>query len=218
MDKTPYQIFPDLSPDEYEALKADIAEHGVLVPVEYDEAGNILDGHHRVRACEELGRTAWPRVTREGMTDVQKRNHVRALNVLRRHLDKEALREQWAAMRTDGMSYRQIAEASGVDPMTVHRGVAFATPEAPARVIGKDGKSYPAQNNRDDEDYEPEHEVITKDSVCKSIAHVSHNSGDNEWYTPAEIVAAARDVLLETKWKSAKSPKSRSRTSTAASI
>ena len=37
-----YQLFPDLSPSEYEALKADIAENGVLVPVEYDEDGNIL--------------------------------------------------------------------------------------------------------------------------------------------------------------------------------
>jgi len=40
-----YQIFPNLAPDEYEALKADIKARGVRVPVEYDEAGAILDGH-----------------------------------------------------------------------------------------------------------------------------------------------------------------------------
>ncbi len=33
---------------------ADIAARGVQVPVEYDEHGNILDGHHRVCACQEL--------------------------------------------------------------------------------------------------------------------------------------------------------------------
>ena len=49
-----YQIMPPLTAAEYAALKADIAEHGVLVAVEMDEEGNVLDGHHRVRACQEL--------------------------------------------------------------------------------------------------------------------------------------------------------------------
>ena len=44
-----YQFLPDLTSDEYEALKADIRERGVMVPVELDEAGHILDGHHRVQ-------------------------------------------------------------------------------------------------------------------------------------------------------------------------
>lgn len=43
----PYQIMPDLTPEEYEALKADIQANGVLIPVEVDEEGNILDGYHR---------------------------------------------------------------------------------------------------------------------------------------------------------------------------
>lgn len=59
-----YQIMPDLTPDEYAALKADIAARGVLVPIEYDESGHILDGYHRVRICNEIGITAW--LTRRG--------------------------------------------------------------------------------------------------------------------------------------------------------
>lgn len=47
-------LLPCLSEGEFEALKADIAARGVQVPVEYDEHGNILDGHHRVCACQEL--------------------------------------------------------------------------------------------------------------------------------------------------------------------
>ena len=50
-----YQVMPPLSPEEYAALKADIATRGVLFPVEYDEDGNILDGHHRVKACGGWG-------------------------------------------------------------------------------------------------------------------------------------------------------------------
>ncbi len=44
-----FQFLPELAPDEYEALKADIRTNGVLVPVEVDEHGTTLDGHHRVR-------------------------------------------------------------------------------------------------------------------------------------------------------------------------
>jgi ParB-like chromosome segregation protein Spo0J len=45
-----YQVLPPLSDEEYQALKEDMAENGMLVPVVQDTAGNIIDGHHRVRA------------------------------------------------------------------------------------------------------------------------------------------------------------------------
>ena len=86
-----YQVMPALTPIEYEALKADIAKRGVLVPVEVDENGDMLDGHHRVKAWQELRSEGvnlpdYPRLIRSGLTEEQKRNHARSLNVLRRHL------------------------------------------------------------------------------------------------------------------------------------
>jgi len=80
------QVLPTLSGEEYQALKADIAARGVQVAVEYDEAGDILDGHHRVRACTELGIKKWPRVTRLGLTLKQKTEHALKLNLLRRQI------------------------------------------------------------------------------------------------------------------------------------
>ena len=50
-----FQVMPPLADDDFAALKADIQANGVLIPVEVDEDGNVLDGHHRVRACNELG-------------------------------------------------------------------------------------------------------------------------------------------------------------------
>ena len=43
--KPKYQFFPDLPPEEYESLKADVAVHGIQYAVIQDEKGNTLDGH-----------------------------------------------------------------------------------------------------------------------------------------------------------------------------
>lgn len=120
-----YQVMPDLTPIEYEALKADIEERGVLVPVEVDETGAILDGHHRVKAWQELRNEGvnladYPRITRKGLTEEQKRNHARSLNVLRRHLSREQRDEVMRAMRRDGATYQEIAAAVGVSVGTAH--------------------------------------------------------------------------------------------------
>lgn len=41
----------------------------------------------------------------------------------------------------------------------------------------------------------PEPLLPTKDDIQKAKAHVAHNSGENEWYTPAVFVESARAVL-----------------------
>ena len=38
-----YQCMPDMLPFQFEALKLDIEEQGVLAPIDIDEKGNILD-------------------------------------------------------------------------------------------------------------------------------------------------------------------------------
>lgn len=142
-----YQLFDNLTEAEYQALKDDIKQRGVLVPIEYDDKGNILDGHHRLKAWNELRSEGFDipqfaSITRYFEDEAQKRNHIRALNIIRRHLTKEQRAAQWIAMRQDGMSYRAIAETSGVSQPTVMRhiensGVTNVTPE---KVTGKDGK------------------------------------------------------------------------------
>lgn len=236
-----YQVMPALTPIEYEALKADIAERGVLVPVEVDENGDMLDGHHRVMAWQELRSEGvnlpdYPRLIRSGLTEEQKRNHARSLNVLRRHLSPEQQRQVMQAMRADNMSIRQIMDATGKSYGSVYRAVSGDSIESPEFVTGKDGKQYPAQqqpkpeapptmfestvptwtngtNVEDDEDeYIPEptrtfvvlDEWGTQETIRveedEEIAvvkrpHVVNNSGNNEWYTPEEYIAAARNVL-----------------------
>lgn len=47
-------LFPDMQPGDYEDLKQDIALRGVREPV-WIYKGQIIDGRHRARACDELG-------------------------------------------------------------------------------------------------------------------------------------------------------------------
>ena len=141
-----YQLLPPLSEEEYAALKEDIAKRGVLVPVEYDEDGNILDGHHRVRACEELGIKNWPSIVRIGMSEDEKAEHVLKLNIARRHLPKEWKQEKAKELREQGWSYRRIANILGVDHATIIGWLRDSGGEnsPPEVVTGADGKQYPA--------------------------------------------------------------------------
>lgn len=108
----PFQLLPPLSPDDYERLKADIAERGIMVPVEVDEDGEILDGHHRLQIARELDIDC-PRVVRPGMAEHEKRLHAVALNLARRHLTDAQKVLLGAAIEPDvaERSKRRMAEA-----------------------------------------------------------------------------------------------------------
>src|SRR5262249_60791522 len=80
---------PDMSPAEFEA-KADIVERGVVVPIDVDESGEILDGHHRYRAWAELHKNEPPpTIVRDGLSEAEKRAFARKNNIL------EKCRRQW---------------------------------------------------------------------------------------------------------------------------
>lgn len=116
-----YQLLPPLSAEEYASLEASIIAHGVLVPVEYDEDGEILDGHHRVAICESLGLVDWPRFVRKGLSEIDKRKLARELNISRRHLttaQKQAIIAD-QLRDTPSISSRAIAAMLGVHHSTV---------------------------------------------------------------------------------------------------
>ncbi len=160
----PFQLLPALDKEQYHALKADIALRGVMVPIEYDEAGAILDGHHRARACEELGIKEWQSIIRYDMTPEQKEEHVLKLNLARRQLTPDQKRGLAVTLRQRGWSQTRIADVIGVTKQAISiwlnlvdtidtSGVKFLTPENspdeqqapvfPNKVLGKDGKLYP---------------------------------------------------------------------------
>jgi ParB-like chromosome segregation protein Spo0J len=144
-DKNQYQLFPPLSDEEFTALKADIAERGVQVPVVKDEAGNILDGFHRVRACEELGIKDYPILRPLNLSHEQKLEYALNINLLRRHLTPEQRQEIVLKLKQEGWSNRRIADKLTVDPKTVRNDLSGGEYSPPEAVQGKDGKSYPSK-------------------------------------------------------------------------
>ena len=166
-----YQPFHDLPASQYEALKADIAERGVLIPIVVDENDTTIDGHQRRRAAAEAG-VECPRQVVDGLNDDEKQGLAIALNAFRRHLSGVERSQAIKKLRALGLSTRQIADQIGKHQSTVVRalnqGDASASPDdsespettesddsggatrneippQPKKVTGKDGKSYPAQ-------------------------------------------------------------------------
>jgi hypothetical protein len=144
-----YQVLPEMSPEQFAALKADIAERGILHPIDVDENGVRLDGHHRGRAADELGITDIPTIVRLGLSETEKRTFARKSNTLRRHLTNGQFSQLVADQLRDTphWSNSRMAHELGVDDKTVAtvRASLEATSEIPKldRLVGLDGKARP---------------------------------------------------------------------------
>ena len=121
-----YQLLPPLSQDEYESLKTSIAKYGVLVPVEVDESGNVLDGHHRIEICNELGLNDWPTVTKTFGSEEEKQAYIYMVNLARRQLSRDQLKEireeqrQLALLfKRQGKRQNEIGGLLGVSQSTI---------------------------------------------------------------------------------------------------
>ena len=113
-----YQFLPSLSLDEYEALRESIREKGVIEAVITDENGNIIDGHHRVKACAELG-IEYPTRVIEGLSEEEKQDLSLELNMHRRHLTKEQKKELAVGLRVQGWTQERIGKSLGTPRTTI---------------------------------------------------------------------------------------------------
>lgn len=131
----------------------------------------IIDGVTRARIAIELGLPV-PTDDQGELTDAEAQQMAEDLNVHRRHLTphqyNEYLNRQIARKRFQGQSVRKIAGDLGIPLATTHRmmtaqyvkGQVFHSgtppddeedenedeyPPSPSRIIGADGKSYPAR-------------------------------------------------------------------------
>ncbi len=152
MNAPAFQLLPELRPEEYADLKADIGEHGVTAPVVIDaDSGQVLDGHHRVRAWTELRAEGvkvpdYPREVRRFESDEDRVHFVLAANLFRRHLTRTQRAEIATRLRERGWSLRRVSDTLGVHHETVRRDVGIvANATIPERVERKGGGTYPAR-------------------------------------------------------------------------
>lgn len=89
------EAFPALSESDYQTLKADIAENGLLEPIWIDPKKRVIDGRHRLRACRELKITPEFQETEYEETDIP--GIVVGLNLRRRHLNET--QRAWVAAK-----------------------------------------------------------------------------------------------------------------------
>ncbi len=114
------QPMPQLTPEQRDALRADIAANGVLVPVVKDQYGRILDGNNRAAIAAELG-LDYPVTVFKVKDDRDAYDRAVSLNCARRHLSREQTRSLIASeiRRCPEDSDRAIARRVGCSPSTV---------------------------------------------------------------------------------------------------
>jgi hypothetical protein len=103
-------------------------------------------------------RRDYPHIIRPGLSEPEKRAHVRAISLLRRHLTQSQKRDLIADQlrETPEQSDRQIADTLRVSPTTV--GTVRDKLQAGVQIghldhrVGKDGKRYPSVFARNEKD------------------------------------------------------------------
>lgn len=146
-------LLPDLTPDEFAELKADIQDRGIQVPIMLAVAGDdgetttydVIDGQHRLKAACELGITfddlRWQLVTG---TPEELAALAFDLNVKRRQLTKAQRNQSAVKLRQAGLSYRDIADRLKASHETIRRAVKASDATQPETITGKDGKTHKA--------------------------------------------------------------------------
>ena len=216
-------LIPPLQHEELQLLEQSIIEEGCREPLTvWAEAGILLDGHNRFDICTRLGLAYELRElsfdSREAAFDWMDRNQLGRRNLTPLGLSMLRGRIYERTKKPEGGSgsnqYRRKDEQLGQNVPVAKTDTAAALAEdlgVTDRTIKRD-----AQLVRAVESLKPtvpdivqrvmSGDVPSKQAVIEAAAaperaaailkpHVAHNSGQNEWYTPAEWIALARNVM-----------------------
>ena len=211
-------IFPMLQGNEAMALQQDIEAHGVREPIVLFE-GKILDGRNRFTASLAAGvECPWREFGTSDCDGADPMAFVVSLNLARRHLTEsqramvasKLANMQEGRPRNNYANLRSLSQQAAAEMLKVsQRSVTNAkkvqehAPDEIKRAVcdgqlsvslAADVVDLPDEAKADIIGGPPENVKLAAREAVKK-AHVANNSGNNEWYTPAQFVGAARAVM-----------------------
>jgi hypothetical protein len=188
-------MFPMMSEAELDELAADIAQHGLRVPIWFSAYGELLDGRNRLAAIDRIPDQKrrdecrnWADYNARGLSYVgDPYKFVVSANVHRRHLTAEQKRDVIAALlkANPERSDRATAKIAKASPTTV--GTIRQELEREGMVskldtrVGVDGISQPASKPRPDP---------------AAQRAQPHRDGPNFWPTPACLTTALVQYVM----------------------
>lgn len=208
---TAYQLLPPLRDVELNELRSSIERFGVKAPVHVDENDEILDGHHRVMIADSLG-LPYQTIKCIGLSDHEKRILAAELNVARRQLTDAQKVQLGRQIEPDIRAVAAASQGTRTDLPTSATTVTKVerTTDAVAQKVGLgSGRTYERGKALLEEvEQEPDADELLERIESGAIdlpdvrqelrdrrPHVANNSGENEWYTPPQFTAAARQVM-----------------------
>jgi len=210
-------LISTLTEEEHELLESSIADQGCRDPLCVWRRGDetiLIDGHHRYEICERLG-VPYDTVPIElddlnaakiWMIDNQRaRRNITPAYRTELELARESIYKAEAAERK---AHGQTAPGR---TLTQNSGEAFGrhTRETDAKIgeaagVSRDTVAKVRKVKEAAEQDDSKRDVLRKmrtgelsvnAAFKQAVPHVSHNSGENEWYTPPEIIEAARNLM-----------------------
>lgn len=214
-------VFPLIAGAEFDALVADVAAHGLHIPIVLHHDGRILDGRNRYRACQAAGvEPVFETWAGEPGSEVA---YVVSLNLNRRHLDttqRSIVAARIATLKHGGdrvseqaaslpvATQAEAAEMLNVSERSVRSArevIDHGVPELVSAVergtvsvsLAEKITELPPEDQEAIAELAAQPDTPKADVVeeYKKRAHVANNSGNNEWYTPEPYIAAARDAM-----------------------
>jgi ParB family chromosome partitioning protein len=215
-------LFPMMDADALEKLAEDIRAHGLRHPVILHD-GKVLDGRNRLEACGRAGVAPdfeeWAGDGDPVEWVVSTNLHRRHLSTSQRAMVATRLANMRQGERTDlaqktaRLNQPAAAKMLGVSRGAVQQAAKVESKGTQALVSKVDDGTLPVSTASEAADM-PEAaqdrlvEAVTNAKTpqearkaareilkAEKKVHVSHNSGENEWYTPAVYIKAAVEAM-----------------------
>ena len=195
-------LIPPLTNDEYRLLEESIISEGCRDKlIVWDDT--IIDGHNRYEICKKNGIDF--NIEQKDFKDIEEAKDWMDFNQLARRnltpdqrkiiIGRRYNREKKIRGGTGSNQYVQ-SDQNDRSAKTSERLAKENNVSAPTvRRYAKDSEFFDNLTSEDPETAESVWSGKEKLSEVKRKAHVSHNSGNNEWYTPLKYIDSARVVM-----------------------